>query len=366
MEMLVSIAILSIILLVLFGMLQQVANSLRYTNSKIDEFGKVRAAFESISERLGQSTLNAYWDYNKPMAPTQYIRQAELRFVCGGASGIIDTPVAHTEQHYTDAVFFQAPLGLVTNSTNGVLKNLLNSWGYLVEYGPDTNFLPTFFGGANATTRFRLLEFTEPSENLAVYQYTSGLTGTTPLNLTYATNPPLTGLNVSSQFTPAGNNGREWFLNSLYTSGTTHVAADKIHVLADNVIALILLPKLSLTKDPTGTALAPNYNYDSTGDLQTKTTTSTITTGDLTEVNQLPPIVQVTMVAIDEASAKRLSANTVALGAVQAALQSPYFQLSASYTSDLANLQSLLVADHLNFRIFTTDVYIKEAKWSRN
>jgi uncharacterized protein (TIGR02599 family) len=89
----------------------------------------------------------------------------------------------------------------------------------------------------------------------------------------------------------------------------------------------------------------------------------------------LPPVVQVTMVAIDEISAKRMSATDVAN--LDAELAGLFTNASTSnagiYSTDLRqnttntnNLESYLIAHKMNYRIFTSAVAIRGAKWSRN
>src|SRR5207249_4696774 len=95
--------------------------------------------------------------------------------------------------------------------------------------------------------RFRLMELMEPSDTLTLYTYTSGLTGTTPKNSTYT--------------------GSEWFKTPLGLPAATRPA----RALAENIVALVILPKLSLADQAAGVppytdaSLAPAYLYDSTG-----------------------------------------------------------------------------------------------------
>ena len=131
------------------------------------------------------------------------------------------------------------------------------------------------------------------------------------------------------------------------------------HVLAENVIALILLPKLSPADEKViGKPLSPNYQYDSTVNG---------TTPELNNFNQLPPVMQVTLVAIDEVSAARMATRPPSLTppAYDSLLGNNTFILSANYNTDLAALQSGLTAQHLGFRVFTSDVSIRGARWSR-
>ena len=85
-----------------------------------------------------------------------------------------------------------------------------------------------------------------------------------------------------------------------------------MHVLAENIIALIVLPKLTPADQKKGGfndgSLAPTYFYNSTGlDLKGTTKLSTTANPTLNGTHQLPPVVEVAMVAIDETSAAMLS-----------------------------------------------------------
>lgn len=240
-------------------------------------------------------------------------------------------------------MFFQAPLGSGTNQNMG---NLLNTCGYFVEYGDDSQLRPSFITSTllPLRKRFRLMEMVEPSESLILYQ---------------------------SEVKAGGNfryTGKEWF--------STPIANNK-QVLAENILALVLLPKLSPSdqKAPGSnyddSSLAPSYLYDSTGSAMT-----TLNDPNLNPKNQLPPVVQVTMVALDEASASRMSdadatalqSKLNALFADSKNLQKDLRRDTTTY-ADLASdpsLEAYLIQKKLNYRVFTTNVSIKAAKWSRN
>ena len=76
------------ILVVLFGFLLVSANQttklIGSTAGKVEQFREARNAFERVSTRISQATLNTYWDYDSPTAPTRYERRSELRFISGG------------------------------------------------------------------------------------------------------------------------------------------------------------------------------------------------------------------------------------------------------------------------------------------
>jgi uncharacterized protein (TIGR02599 family) len=325
-ELLVSMAIISLLLLVLLSITDATRRAWSQTTGKVEQFRQAREAFESVTRRLSQATLNTYWDYDDPTTPTRYIRQSELRFISGQAQELTGL----TGVHSTHAVFFQAPLGFVTDVNYSNFKNALNTWGYFLEFGDDTDFRPPFLGSrVPLRHRFRLMELMEPSESLTLYNYTSGDGfGGRPKTASYV--------------------GHEWFTAPLAPTGS----ARRTRVLAENVIALILLPKMSPQEDSTTSKLAPAYAYDST---------STNADASINPKNQLPPVMQVTLVATDEATFNRIQSGTNApdFGLDQ------LFKSASTYNDDLKELERLLVEKRINYRIFSTNVSIRGAKWSR-
>jgi uncharacterized protein (TIGR02599 family) len=183
------------------------------------------------------------------------------------------------------------------------------------------------------------MELMQPANSLSIYQYTSGKDGSgKPKNLTYT--------------------GKEWFSDAFNPPATAPV-----HVLAENVVALVILPKLSSQEDPDGTRLAPNYRYDST---------ETSTDPTINPKNQLPPVVQITMVALDEKSAVRLEQTHGTTMPDFGLNMGSLFVNASQYEGDLTvdpddgttSLEEGLIDQNLNYRIFTTNVSIRGAKWS--
>jgi uncharacterized protein (TIGR02599 family) len=333
-ELLVATFILGLIIALLLVMVNQMSKTWRSTSGKIEEFRAARDAFDTMSRRLSLATLNTYLDYNNSAAPTTYQRQSYLRFLSGPFSTILPLTLATTNPGM--AVFFQAPNGFVTNSSDAPLQTTLNTWGYFLEYGSDTNMRPGFVT-SKSRVRYRLMELMEPTENFSIYNYTSNSTS-------------------ASTYTNV-----DWISNSLSQTYSNRPA----HVLAENVIALILLPKLAapdiVNWNSTGgsysaSSLAPNYAYDSSRTNQFSTNAK------LDPHNQLPPVVQVTMVAVDEVSAVRYP--TYFSGLQSYVSNNGLFTNAASYTNDLGTLQTNLITNKINYRIFTTDVIIRGAKWS--
>jgi len=340
-ELMVASAILAMLVGLLLTMVTQTSKTWKSTSGKIEQFRDARDAFDAMTRKLSQATLNSYLDYDNPNNPKAYIRQSELRFLSGPASNILGSTLASNMP--TMAVFFQAPAGFATNSPDTVLQSSLNTWGYFLEYASDTNARPGFLpsGTPLARSRYRLMEFMEPTENLSVYNYTA------------------TSSTSRSTYTNV-----DWITNSL--SGTPRPA----HVLAENVIALILLPKLSPSDWASNSShsntyyaysLASNYVYDSSIN-QNSNSASAQDKACLNTHNQLPPVVQVTLIAVDETTAVRFPVPYSNLASTFSA--SNWFTNAANFQSDLSNCQSYLSTNNFNFRVFTTDVMIRGAKWS--
>ena len=284
-EMLVSMAVLLIILLVIFSITQQTGNAWRSTSSKIEAFQRARAAFETITQNLGQATLNTYYDYYDAggnrrttanaatFAPNKYGRYSDLHFLSG--KSLVPGQVGHS-------VFFQTPAGYSDAPAYQDMQTLLNACGFFVKYDKDAT-VPGFLSSV-------------PNQPADRYRFR----------------------------------------------------------LFDNVIALAIIPK-----NPQGVDLTTDFEYDSR-----KGNTPTSALPQSPTNNQLPPLVEVIMVAVDEPSAIRICASSTApdLG-VASLLQAPD-STPASNEANLKTLENTLNNRHLTYRIFRTTVALRNAKWS--
>ena len=323
------------LVLILMVLLEQITGNTskiwRTSMTKIQSFQEARAGFDSMTRRLGQATLNTYWDYldasglartgstASTFVPATYARQSELHFICGDAATLLAKAAPLVPNVVTHAIFFQAPLGYAVGPSYTNLVNGLNACGYFVQFGSDQATIPAFLNTPKIPLqyRYRLMEMTQRTENLSVYN-------------------------------PAAATPNSWFLTT---------AGSNSRVIAKNVIALALLPKVSPSEqqNPGGVAddLTKDYSYD-----------SRITDPKSVNRNQLPPLVQVTAVVLDEDSANRLDNGPtppdfgIDIGTL--------FKTVANYSQDLDKLQKALAAKHLVYRVFTTDVSILGAKWSSN
>lgn len=313
-ELLVATAILSVVLVVVVSVIGQASTVWRRSTDKIEAFQGARIAFDLLTRNLSQATLNTYLDYDDPSKPTKYLRKSELKFL-SQPSGTMGT--AGTGQ----GVFFQAPAGFTDDAAKfGGLEGLLNTCGYYVEFGSDSSTKPSFVTAPDRY-RYRLKQLLVPTENNKVY-------------------------------TATGVSDQSWI---------TSFVANALPV-ADNIIALIIRPQDPGMVTPAISGVTPpnlttDYTYD---------TAASFTGSQSPTSNQLPPVVEVTMVAIDENSAKRIENGTSAPSVITAALAGK-FTNPAQYTADLKALETALNAatPPISYRVFTSAVPIRESKWTK-
>jgi len=314
-----------ILMVVLAGMVGLTSRSWSGTRGKISQFQQARASFDALTSRLSEATLNPVLDYvdaggdfreagDRDFKPERYVRRSDLRFLSGpGLTGRTGST--------THAVFFQSPQGI--SDVLGGLDRMLNTCGFFIELGDDAAWLPSILPASQAKTRFRLLQLVEPTEKLSVYS----------------------------------GGGTSWFQDSLGTGSG-------VSTVAENVVALVLLPKLSESDQAAGgfddASLAPNYLYDSTVARAESALNSS---------NQLPPVVFVLMVAIDEASAARMtpvqqSELKTLLDGLFLAAGSASDRSRPGLAKDLATLGEFLASRGIAYQVFQSNIALKSAKWS--
>ena len=307
-EVMTSVVIGILILVVLLSMILQVSTIWRRSAGKIESFQSARIGFELLVRELSQATLNTYLDYDNAVTPTRYLRKSELDFVISpaGASGFPGT------ENTGQSVFFQAPLHAVADTASyGAMDTLLNACGYYVSFTDDAT-VPAHVAGTVNRHRYRLMRMVVPAEQNTIYK------------------------------TATGN---AWFLGVDPTSTVSPVA--------DNVIALLIRPQDpgSIPPDVTG-----DYTYDAR--LNVSASPQPITAA------QLPPVLQITLVAIDESTSRRLIHGAEEPGEITRAL-AVRFRKSALFQADLNDLENDLDAAHIPYRIFSSAVPLRESKWSK-
>jgi len=321
-ELLVSIAIFSAILVSVMSAVNQISAMWRSTSDKIEAFQDARAAFDLLTRNLSQATLNTYVGYDDDVAPKRYLRKSELQLICKPAGTDFPGTVGTGE-----AVFFQAPASRTKNTTAyGGMEGLLNGCGYYIEYDPyrndsDDPDTPDFIqakAGHQRLHRYRLMQLLIPTEENKIYS------------------------------TPT-----QWYEGHSLDA----------HVIASNIIALIIRPQ-----DPAATTtevvgvdppdLTGDYSYDSTADGNQSPQPIT--------ANQLPPVIQVTMIAITESSAIRLGNSSTPPNTITNALAGR-FSNTAHYADDLEAVEKALssAVPRIDYRVFSSAVPIRESRWSK-
>lgn len=334
-ELMIAMAVLALVLVLMLTMVNHIAGLWQRTSGKIATFQEARAGFEAITRKLSQATLNTYWDYDPPVSlggvPQRYVRQSDLHFISGQAQQLIGSLAgAKTPTH---AVFFQAPIGYSVAATTGAtdqqLENLLNTSGFFIQHGDTADDRPNFLKTMMPSrTRYRLMELWQPTEQFNLFTVTPGNTS--------------------------------WFRDALAA------VPSPARPVSENIVALVLWPRRASTNVTTGITL--DYSYDSRRYVN-------LPGDELAELtrNQLPQIIQVTMVALDAASGDRLEEDLpgkeiLAPGALFASLGSAndLKAQTAIYEADLNRLVTFLQDNRLNYQVFTTNVTIRQAKWSEN
>jgi uncharacterized protein (TIGR02599 family) len=312
-EVMVASAVFIMLLGLLLSTISQTSTVTRRATEKVSAFQGARSAFELITSKLSQATMNSYWDYDSPTTPTKYIRKSELHFVVGPAGQDPLPGTSGTGQ----AFFFQAPGGATADKTYNGMDNLLNAYGYYIEYKEESG-LP-FQTSASKTSRYRLMQAIVDTEDLKVYE------------------PPKT------------SNDEKW------EKGYYWIRDFNSAVVAENIVFMAIWPRKATSEDSTGSALTDSYAYNSRLNSANNPQPDT--------ANQLPPLVQVTMVAIDESSAVRFCTSSSAPTQISDAFNGLFTTSSfTQFHADLDTLTQKLTANGVNFRVFTTIVPMRESK----
>jgi len=300
MELLVAGGVLLLLMVAMLSLMNQTSKVWVESGNRIDAYQSARRAYENLTQTLEQATLNTYWDYDDPNNPGRYIRQSELHLIVGDAgSGGLPGTPGCGQ-----AVFFQAPSNKVKTAQYRGLTGLLNACGFFVWYGSDKPWLPTHVE-TQERFRYRLMQWIDDSEALEVYAVP----------------------------------GAGWIPSAVNTESVP---------IADNIIALVIWPREEGTPP---TPLLNDYRYDSRNDSRP------------VAINQLPPMMQVAMVALDEGAVERLGNGMK--GTVEACLEGLFESDPAQdFAGDLELLESRLNEKSIPYRTFTSTILLREARWS--
>lgn len=385
-ELMVSVSILVILMLVVSNFIGLVQRTWVRTNSNVSQFREARIAFDIMTRTISQATLNAYWQADTELVATDNLgdkilrgkafkRVSELQFVCGPSVGsaaraLFDAGSAQSFPGH--GVFFQAPLGvtrLVYNAGNDQIANtenmvnLLCGRGYFVSWGGDEAFRPAFLESKGVPERFRLrlMEFRPTSDKNPIYA--------PGYRLEEADNGTGTILNSKNWFRQATDAlGRTTSANQQTAqegSAEDAQSASFTRPVAENILALIISPQIQTIGENNASnpyEIAPDYFYDST----LRGTNLGSNYGEQGTQHLLPPLLRVTMVALDARGGERLSDpnNEDFRNEVITAVTSR-FTTAANYQTDLEQLENDLISKRLAYRVFTSTIALKGARWSK-
>lgn len=363
-EMLLSVTILSILILMLTSTVSNVQEVVTRSQSQAEEFKESRQAFELMSRRLSRATLNGYWGYvyqdpkAKNPVPLYYDRQSDLHYVQEKVGTLL--PQAGGNGH---AVFFQALLGDTDPTTQhgeeiSDLHDLLNCWGFYVSYGSDLTRRPQFLKEEHGLAlnperkRFRLMEFRQPPDQSILFSKTFDINNKKTTSELY-----------------------KWFRGPFKDPSKT---TDSYSVpLAENVLAVVITPYIYVTTaDSKGVSTTDmrkkqSYEYD-TRLFQWRSGSGQ---DIISAKNQLPAMLELTIIATDERSYEKLEQQHGVDGAA-AKIREVFdglLKLSTNFAPDPNNVQvkeydvdkieKRLQDLKMNYKIFTTTVSLRASKW---
>src|SRR5262245_32464200 len=96
-EVMVSSALLVFIMVLVLSTVEQTQRVWSRAQSKISQFQSARNAYESLTRRLSQATLNTYYrafdqDITTETAAFAYTRESELQFMTGPTAKVMSSP----------------------------------------------------------------------------------------------------------------------------------------------------------------------------------------------------------------------------------------------------------------------------------
>lgn len=341
-EVLVSMVILAMIMLIITQVIGQAQRSWRSASSRVTQFREARIAFDMITRNLRQATINSYRNFvyangtqvpdDVKEAPQGYQRYAELGFRTDAASSMVSGGGAAPSMP-GHGVIFQAPLGksITPGDVPGVsmydqLKSLLCIRGYFVRFSSDSDYVPIGLKGRlEEKNRYRLYEYRPPSE-----------------------------INTAYSEAASGNGDGAWTTVNYVT------ASNFIAPIAENVLLLVMAPSFAQLDDSAASLRLSSvekpsvYSYNSYSNSSGSAAT---TIGQ----HRLPRSVKVTLVAIDEESARRLAEQSGSsapdiLGKAGASFTTP-----ETYEQDMESLKETLSEMRMNYRVFSSSVFIPGA-----
>lgn len=305
-EVLISAAVLMLILVATMSLLNMTRSSYRNTSGRLDSFETARVAFDTLTRSIAQATLLANLGYDDPTVPAEYVLKSDLHFICGSRQDLGLDAAGAPDSH---AIFFQAPLGIADSSDLKSARRLLNATGFFIAYGSDPMLPVIAQGKVPDRNRYRLFQFLQPREEMAVYDHTIMRDGGIPES--------------DDEY-----KGSDWFRDD--------VNNDRFcHPLAENVVALAILPVSEGMP-------ASSYLWNSRD-------------GSVAySKHRLPQALKVMMAVIDEAGVARLGNPSAAPKLFPDGL----FAAPEDFEKDLKRLETALseFSPPLQYRIFASEI----------
>lgn len=334
-EMLVSTVILLILVIILASMSNYVTRIWRSSGSQADVFQASRSGMESMTSQLELATMNVFWDYDNPSAPTRYLRKANEAFVSGSAANLLTAAPAAVAVADVNpnavlmpghAFFFQAPMGRTSNNLVDNLQLLLNTCGFFIQYR-NVNANTTLPGAGTPTARNRycLMQVQSTAQEMSIYATKTGANSTWP---------------------SVTNNS--WFNTNSLLSNTNS------RMLAENIVLLLVRPMTTGTNgvrtDLSTTTYALDTRSGETNNPQPAT------------ASQLPPFVNLTLIGVAENT--MLRKDTTKGYQFTTSDLSGLFTNPVNYDNDLKSFMNILSRERIDYRIFQQTVLLPNSKWS--
>lgn len=354
-ELLIAIAVVSVLVVLIAQVVNSALTTWQNSRERVNATQEARNGFDRLRATLAKAAFDTRFEYvdssgnprdptDPNFIPTGLARNADLHFVSGPAATLI--PGGGATSTPGQAVFFQAPLGVVSDPTLNPLSNLLNPTGFHVEFSDLSSSLPGFLQNTTRQqSRFRLMQWVHPSDQSDVYEVTR----------------------------PDSTRGAlDWFQDFLPTSpGSAPPSGPAPRVLAEDVFALFILPKVSPSDETTlGGPVSPDFSYDSRAWKNNPLgITGSLGGIDRTEAtrNQLPPYIEVAAFALERSQADRLYRAAGGSPPPQLAVPTDLFNNSSSFDADIKEFERRLIEENdppIRARVFRATIPVQAAKWS--
>ncbi|MDF1852781.1 MAG: Verru_Chthon cassette protein C [Verrucomicrobiales bacterium] len=318
-ELLISMAILSLMILMVSFMLGEVEKGWSRVRGGSIEFRDARNAFETIANRISQARIDTYWDYEMDGGlPVQYRKSSHLHFVAGPAEDLVPDSLVEASG---SAIFFEAPFGISRQQDLKGLASLLNGWGYFAGFSGDVEWQPLFARGAVADRyRFRLFEYHLPTEELVLHSEDTVVE-------------------------------YDWITN--------HLVSENVSVLAENIILFLIHP-VDSTEPEEAHKLAEQYRFDS----RAYSLAPELSNAARTQ-HEIPPMIKMTMVAVSEGDFGRLQGGRANRIPVELQFEEiAPFEKAADFEKDLHALEEHLQEERVDYRVFSTVISLRASKWT--